>query len=530
MRRDRHFTDYEPVIRSGRAKVLCEDEESFEALRPGRKAEDVASVADSKFQRAFDATDDDGGRAEDSLRANVAVESQPRRSDASEKKQAPKENWLKRRGHALSYAGLFLFTAVLYFRPYELIPALASFKSIAFYLAISTLVIYFPTQIALEGNLTARPREVNLLLILSVLGLLSIPTAINPKEAWDTFNDAFIKAVLMCIVMINVVRTRWRLSGLLFLGIAVSVYLGFKALGDYQSGNLTVEGYRVAGSIGGMFSNPNDLALHLATTFPLTVALMFATRKIILKLVYASCGALMVAGIVVTFSRGGFLALAGALVVICWKIGRKHRMAAVISMLVFLCAFFLLAPGSYGERLGSIVDHSRDSFGSASMRTQVLIRSIIVAIKHPLFGVGMGNFHTVSIRELVSHNAYTQVAAEMGFAAMVVYIMFMLTPFKRLREIEGKTLESRQGRRFYYMSIGLQASLVAYMIGSFFASVAYLWYIYYLVGYSICLRRMYQIEEESSGKVAARATDEIDESSARPSRGAVLPEAEAVLR
>ncbi len=30
------------------------------------------------------------------------------------------------------------------------------------------------------------------------------------------------------------------------------------------------------------------------------------------------------------------------------------------------------------------------------------------------------------------------------------------------------------------------------MVASFFASVAYLWYIYYLVAYSVCLRRIYQ--------------------------------------
>ncbi|HEY0322858.1 MAG TPA: O-antigen ligase family protein [Pyrinomonadaceae bacterium] len=525
MRRDRHFTDYEPVTKGGRAKDVCEvAEESFASLH--RKPDDEDVEAADSWATVVELKTDEKERVENSA---VVVERLPvPRPKTREKQTAPKENWLKRRGHVLSYAGLFLFTGVLYFRPYELIPALSSFTSIAFVLAISTLLIFFPTQLALEGNLTARPREVNLLLLLCLAGLLSIPFAINPKEAWDTFNDAFIKAVLMFIVMINVVRTKWRLRGLLLLGIAVSVYLSLEALGDYQSGNLTVEGYRVSGSIGGMFGNPNDMALHLATIFPIIVALLFTTRNIFVKLGYAACGALSMAGIVVTFSRGGSLALAGALGVLCWKIGRKHRLAVMLSMFVFLGAFMALAPGSYGERLGSILDHSRDSFGSANMRQQVLIRSIIVAAKHPLFGIGMGNFHTVSIRELVSHNAYTQVAAEMGLAAMIVYILFMLTPFKRLREIERETLDTRQSSRFYYMSIGLQASIVAYMIGSFFASVAYHWYVYYLVGYSICLRRMYQLDEEAVKIVEGEApTAKVEE---RAERVAVLPEAEAVLR
>ena len=192
-----------------------------------------------------------------------------------------------------------------------------------------------------------------------------------------------------------------------------------------------------------------------------------------------------------------------------------------------------LAPGNYGGRLGTILDHSKDVVGSAGMRQQLLIRSIVVALKNPILGIGMGNFHIVSLRELVSHNAYTQVAAEMGIPAMLVYIMFMLTPFKRLRAIERETYEDRARARFYYMSIGLQASLVGYMIGSFFASVAYLWYVYYLVGYAICLRRMYRLEQESVASVASDELASEREAGHPASPGyatAGPPAAEAILR
>ncbi len=519
MRRDRHFTDYEPVTRGGRASSPPEEADADFSIFSRQRA---SHPQDSPLSLLIP-TESELERKEEGASSTPST---PSRSERVAK-AVTKENWLKRRGHALSYVGLFLFTVILYFRPYELIPALASLKSMAFWVALSTLIIFFPAQIALEGNLTARPREVNLLLLLCLTGLLSIPLAINPKEAWDTFNDHFIKAVLMFIVMINVVRTRWRLRGLLLLAICVSVYLSVGALDDYSSGNLTVEGYRVAGSIGGMFGNPNDMALHLATIFPITVALLFTSRNILVRLAYGACALLMVAGIVVTFSRGGFLSLAGAIGVLAWKIGRKHRLGVVLAMVLFLGAFVALAPGNYGERMGSILDHSRDAVGSASMRQQVLIRSIIIAIKNPVFGVGMGNFHTVSIRELVSHNAYTQVAAEMGFAAMVIYIMFMLTPFKRLRQIERETFDERRGSRFYYMSIGFQASIVGYLIGSFFASVAYHWYIYYLVGYAICLRRMYQLDGESAAtERERRAALEEEREAVRPG---ALPPAESPL-
>src|SRR5687768_12483622 len=73
--------------------------------------------------------------------------------------------WTARRGHGVTFALLFVFSIVLYFRPYELIPALSSFKSMAFYVGITTLVVYFISQLVSEGNLTVRPREVNMVLL-----------------------------------------------------------------------------------------------------------------------------------------------------------------------------------------------------------------------------------------------------------------------------------------------------------------------------------------------------------------------------
>jgi O-antigen ligase len=155
----------------------------------------------------------------------------------------------------------------------------------------------------------------------------------------------------------------------------------------------------------------------------------------------------------------------------------------------------VLAPGNFPVRVLSIFIPSLDPVGSSGARQQLLIKSVLVALRHPLLGVGMGNFPIVSIHDQVSHNAYTQVASEMGLAALAFYVLFILSPLRRLREIEGQTYEARRASRFYYyFSVGLQASLVGYMVSSFFASVAYLWYVYYLVGYAVCLRRMYEAE------------------------------------
>lgn len=442
-------------------------------------------------------TEFDGGGYSPSAKAE---ESPARVAGSAREKKPWLEHWSKRRGHAASFAGLFLFTFILYFRPYEQISALASFTSMAFWTATATLAIYFATQLSLEGNLTARPREVNLILLFALTALLSIPLALNRGEAWDTFVEPFGKAALMFLVIVNTVRTLRRLRWMLLLSVVVGCYLSVAALADYRGGLNTVEGYRVEGSIGNLFQNPNDMAIHLITVIPVVVAFMFGARGL-KKALYAACVFLLVGGLMVTFSRGGFLGLGGAAFVLAWKLGRRNRFAVMALLAVAAVLMVVLAPGGFGLRMLSIFDSSLDPVGSSSARQELLKLSIITALKHPLFGVGMNNFHIVSIREAVTHNSYTQVASELGMTAFALYVMFIVSPIRRLARVERATLDARRASNFYYLSVGLQASLVAYMIGSFFGAIAYQWYVYYLVGYAVALRRVYATTCEAEAEV-----------------------------
>ena len=408
--------------------------------------------------------------------------------------------WQAKRGHALTFACLFVFSIVLYFRPYELIPALSSFKSMAFYVGIVTLAVYAVTQLALEGNLTARPREVNMVLLLGIAGLLSIPLAIDSSEAWTTFVDFVIKAILIFVVMANVVRTELRMKLLIYLALVVSIYLCFHLINDYRAGIFKIglaetNTQRVEGAIKGLFDNSNDLALHLVTMIPIAFVMALENKNLLRRIIFWATTLLMVAAVIITFSRGGFIALIAMALLLVRKIGRRNKTAAVGALVLGVVFCIAVAPGAYAGRLATIFDSAADITGSSSQRTVVLKRSILVALRYPLFGVGLGNFHHKSEQELGTHNAYTQVAAETGIAAMVFYIIFLVHPLRKLRMIERELYERNENSRYYYLAIGLQASLVAYMVASFFAAVAFQWYAYYLVAYAIALRRIYYLQE-----------------------------------
>jgi O-antigen ligase len=236
------------------------------------------------------------------------------------------------------------------------------------------------------------------------------------------------------------------------------------------------------------------MALYLVMMLPLAIALLLNSRGVIKKIVYGAGALVMIAANLITFSRGGFFGLICVLLFVAWKFGRRHRLSVMVASLLCGGLILVLMPGGLTERLASTFGvGTSESAASAVSRWHLLLRSLWVSLYNPLLGVGMGNFHAVSIREQVSHNAYTQVSAEMGLPALIIYLMLIWAAFKRLRQIERETLLAPRKTHFYYLSVGLQASLVGYLVGSFFASVAYLYYLYYPIGYAVCLHFMYKL-------------------------------------
>ena len=412
------------------------------------------------------------------------------------------DQWLARNGHTLTYVGLYLFSILVLFRPYELISSLSFLSATAYYFAAATILIFIPTQLVVEGRLTTLSTEVKAVMAMVLIALITIPIAKDPSVAWDTFNDPYIKTVLIFIVMINVLRTRRRLIEMLWLSLLIGVILSYMSLDMYMKGEMKVEGYRVGIDIGGMFANPNEMSLHLVMMIPLAVTLAIASKSKIMGFIYFAMAGFMLFANMITYSRGGFLALLASSVFLTWKLGRKKRIVTSLTAIIIGILVTLLAPGNFGLRVLSIFIPSLDPVGSSSQRQELLERSIIVTLRNP-WGIGMGNFPIVGVQNLVSHNAYTQTSSELGLLGLTAYLIFIVSPFRKLAAIERTQFEKDELNWFYYMAIGFQTSIIAYAVASFFASVAYYWFVYYMIGYAVAFRRIYQVENNLSTELKA---------------------------
>lgn len=387
--------------------------------------------------------------------------------------------------HKATFIGVFLFTVFVFFRPYETVPGAKFLAGGAFPIAIATLLVFVPSQLAATGTLTMLSREVKCVLALIFIALVTIPIAKDPALAWERFSEQFIKAALMFIVMVNVFVNWQRLRTIIYVSLAVSIYLSVLALKNYVSGEAVIEGYRIGiEEIGGLFGNPNEVALHLVSMCPIVFALALGAKRGAARVLFFALAGLFAIASSVTYSRGAFLGLLAAAAVMAWKLGKKSRAKVLLALVLLGGSFLFFSPSGYGTRVLSIFTPALDPTGSSSARSELFKRSILVSLRNP-WGIGMGNFQVVGIQNHETHNSYTQVSSELGILGLVAYLIFVLSPFRKLGQLEREMFEEDKVDWRYYLSVGLQASIGSFLVSSFFGSVAYSWYVYYLIAYAV---------------------------------------------
>ena len=463
--------------------------------------------------------------------ASAAAESRPVAADhhtatpADDAAQAD-EKAVQSGSSRIAFAGLFLFTMMLYVRPNDLVPGAFEVFQIVKIVAIFTILAYLGSQMSRGRPLTVWPLEMKMLAIIVLLAIAFTPVAVSPQASVDTLADSFFKVVTIFVLMLNLIDTRARLRSFMKLLIFCGVFVAASAVLNYFRGatgvNKAGELVRIAG-YGTFFSNPNELAMTVNLIMPFAVVFGLTSRGA-KRIAFFAIAALLAFAVVVSFSRGGFLGLVAIGSVLIWKAGRGRRFATVCAGVVIAAAFVVAMPSGYGDRIFTILHTDADKTNSAQERQELLARGLDVIAHHPIIGVGAGNYGIYSLRQLVAHNSYIEIAAELGLAGFAAYLVLIFAPLRSLRRIERETYARRATwgaaeREMYYISVGLQAVIISYAVCSFFQSAQYTWYLYYLVAYTASLRRI-RADEAARGISAPSAAQPAGDGALWSARGA----------
>jgi O-antigen ligase len=85
---------------------------------------------------------------------------------------------------------------------------------------------------------------------------------------------------------------------------------------------------------------------------------------------------------------------------------------------------------------------------------------------------------------LVTHNSYTEVSAEAGLPAFVLYLLILWRASRNVRVVKKYT---KIDGEYVLWGKALHASLLAFLLASFFASVAFEYFPYFLAAYTTSL-------------------------------------------
>lgn len=415
---------------------------------------------------------------------------------------------IRQGSYLLAFIFVWLFTLALYLRPQELFPTFFEAYPVQFAKLFATTapLIYFASRLLGGEKLFLWETELKMAFAILGLGLLFYPISIEPADTWKEINDLYLKVVLIFGLLIGTLDSRSRIYWMMRVTVLTGLWIAIDSILKYKSGVVSQLSNRIEGTVGGMFSNPNDLATTFGMLMPLAVVLLVVSRGPT-RILYGICVFVFALATLITFSRGGFLSLLAVVGVMLWKFRKRHKAIPYVAALMLGGTLFLSLPGGLGERLWTIVKPDSDSTGSAQERRDILKRGVVTFARHPVTGIGLGTFHIISIKERRAHNSYLEIAAELGMLGLLAYLILLFNPLKALWKIESETVSARDQRDFenYVLSVGLQATLVAYYANSFFASIQYQWFVYFPLAYAVGLRRIYQREQAIREQVEAPA-------------------------
>ena len=190
--------------------------------------------------------------------------------------------------------------------------------------------------------------------------------------------------------------TQWVVHGFGALGCLLGGYAVAQLLSqsDHVLWLQQPPGY--AKRAGGTFVNPNHLAAFLVAIFPLSVAQVFIGRgKPLVKILHGYAALMMLGGIAVTMSRGGWAAAVLALLLLLgWMLWRRSELR--LPLLVFLALllaggwFFLQNVDKARARLENVT--ATDNIDAGSSRSWIWKPAWQMWRDQPWLGVGPAQF------------------------------------------------------------------------------------------------------------------------------------------
>lgn len=274
-----------------------------------------------------------------------------------------------------------------------------------------------------------------------IMLVLTLPFVTFPGSVIKNNLQNFIKAIVFLYFCALILDTEKRLKISLFIFVACQLirvleplYLNLTSgywgsstyMGDSEYAN------RLSGAPADVI-NPNELGFVIVTVIPF-LHYFLLSRGWMLKVFYFFLLALLLYALILTMSRGAFLAL----LVVGWFVFKESKQK-----------IFLIVIGTFGviAALSVMNDVQRDRYlslfssdskqsSSAEGRINGMIKEFELGLERPIFGFGLGTTNEAKFNTFgqsqASHNMYMELLIEVGIVGIIFFGRFIFAIRKQL--------------------------------------------------------------------------------------------------
>ena len=401
-------------------------------------------------------------------------------------------------GSQAAFTALVAFTFVLLLSPQAWFPILKLVR-IAFLAGGIAMAAHVMERTAHKQPITPMAPEIGIALALILWSMITIPMSYWPGGSVHLLMDQYLKAIAFFWLLATIITTPERMRTLAWSLTLCAIPLAATGIWHYLSGDVmktTQDGLvRVVGYQGssGLTGNPNDLALMLNLIIPLTGALALSSRGMT-RLFAIGVALLSIGGVIITFSRAGFLALAATFFMFLLVLVRRKSGAAAMALLVAALAVPFALPKTYVERLSTITNLEQDKTGSAVGRYKDLGLALEVVSHNPIIGVGIGQ-DMIALNQYRDqqtwrsvHNVYLQYAVDLGIPGFLLFAWLHLLCFRSAWAVERRARKDPDVAELGALAAGIQVSLVAFLVAAMFHPIAYQFYFFSIAGLAVALK------------------------------------------
>lgn len=327
-----------------------------------------------------------------------------------------------------------------------------------------------------------------------------------------------IRNFLTYLVIVNAITTPARLKVMLMAVLTMGAALAaltvvqtvthqfsndFGGLAQYRVSQIT--GVSDAPRPGGTLGDANFYGQSLLVLLPLGLFLLFRGKSARARTAGFVASALLIAGVIFTYSRGDAVAL--GVVLLAAVIYKRPRPAQIAGGLIVVALLIPLLPPSYLDRLTTVVNlvqGDRQTIlteDSIRGRAGAVQAAIGIFLDHPLVGVGRENYPLYELqylsgtdlakyaRAIPPHDLYLEVATESGLLGIAVVGGILLLTFGALKEARKRFIAAQMPAEAE-LAGWLTVGLIGYLATSLFLHGAYIYLLWLQVAFIIALRQI----------------------------------------